>query len=86
MQSAVLPLSKRSKNQMDTRESQEYLKMPKVSFEEVVGSKSNSMTFAETRMRRETQASQRLLRPDSFAVSEQELNLNESSSHPSSSL
>jgi hypothetical protein len=60
--------------------------MPKVSFEEVVGSKSNSMTFAEMHLRRETQTSQRLVHQDSFAVSEQELNLNDSSSHPSSSV
>jgi hypothetical protein len=44
------------------------------------------MTFAEMRLRRETQISQKLVHQESFAVSEQELNLNDSSSHPSSSV
>jgi hypothetical protein len=46
------PMSKRSKKLLDARESAEMPQVTRVQFEEVyAGSKSNSMSFAELRIR-----------------------------------
>ena len=50
---------------LNSKESQDYLQVKKGSFEEVIGSKSNSMTFAELRFRKDIQTSQNLLRQES---------------------
>jgi hypothetical protein len=47
---------------LNGKESHDYLPVKKGSFEEVIGSKSNSTTFAELRFRKEIQTSHNLLR------------------------
>ena len=71
------PLSKRSKRLLDARESEEVPSLARVQFDDYAGNKSNSMSFAELRLRQEQQ--KRLMKQESSISNSEHLILDDCS-------